>query len=169
MQMTMSKRRFVLILILTAVLSMVVLGVFLYYGSAYQKARQGLKSYDALIAFQNGTLKLEDTVEDVQVYGGSGYWVYVQGDYVIQATDEHTGCTQLFQNGILQAVTTAPPMREAVRLCTPFDPPFSFTLRVRSQEETDKISAAIQEQGSAYLRENDFDYILIDNRNPVIL
>lgn len=168
MQMTLSRRRFVLILILTSVLSMAVLWVSLYYGSAYQKARQGLKSYDALIAFQNGTLELEDTLDDIQVYGGSGYQVYVQGDYVIQATDEHTGCTQIFQNGILRAVTTAPPMREAVRLCTPFNPHFSFTLHVRSQEEADKISAAIQEQGRKYLRDNNYDYILIEGKNPVI-
>ena len=169
MQMTLTRRRFLLILILTSVLSMAVALASLYYGSAYLKARQGLKSDDALIAFQNGTLELVDTMDDIQIYAGSGYQVCVQGDYVIQAMDEHTGCTQIFQNGILRAVTTAPPMREAVRLCTPFNPHFSFTLHVRSQEEADKISAAIQEQGRSYLRENNYDYILIDNKNPVIL
>lgn len=169
MQITLTRRRFVLILILTAVLSMAVVLVSLYYGSAYLKARQGLKSYDALVAFQNGTLELVNTQDDIQVYSGSGYQVYVQGDYVIQATDEHTGCTQVFQNGVLWAVTAAPPMREAVRLCTPFNPPFSFALRVRSQEEAGKISAAVQEQGRGYLRDNDYEYILIDGKNPVIL
>lgn len=169
MQVTLTRRRFVLILTLTAVLSMVVLWVFLYYGSAYQKARQGLKSYDALLAYEQGQLELETTSDDIQVYSGMGYWVYVQGDYVIQATDEHTGCTQIFQNGILRAVTTAPPMREVVRLCTPFNPHFSFTLHVRSQEEADKISAAIQEQGRTYLRDNNYDYMFINGKYLVVL
>lgn len=169
MQMTLTRKRFVLILILTAVLSMVVLWVFLYYGSAYQKARQGLKTYDALLAYEQGQLELDTTSDDIQVYSGMGYWVYVQGDYVIQATDEHTGCTQVFQNGILRAVTTAPPMREVVRLCTPFNPHFSFTLHVRSQEEANKISAAIQEQGRTYLRDNDYDYMFINDKYLVVL
>ena len=58
MQLTMSRKRFVLILVLTAVLAMVVMWVALYYGSAYQKARQGLKSYDALAAYQNGSMEI---------------------------------------------------------------------------------------------------------------
>lgn len=175
MQMTMSRKRFVLILILTSVLTMVVMWVAVYYGSAYQKARQGLKSYDALVAYQNGSMELVDTNDDghemggLQVYRGDGYSVYIQGDYVIQATDESTGCVQVFQNGILWAIKVPYPMREVVQLCTPFSTDFYFTLTVRSQDEIDRISAGIQEQGSTYLRENDFDYILIDNKNPVIL
>lgn len=43
MQLTMSRKRFVLILVLTSLLTMVVMWVALYYGSAYQKAQAGLE------------------------------------------------------------------------------------------------------------------------------
>lgn len=175
MQLTMSRKRFVLILVLTSVLTMVVMWVALYYGSAYQKARQGLKSYDALVAYQNGSMELVDTNDDgdemggLQVYRGDGYSVYIQGDYVIQATDESTGCVRVFQNGILWAIKVPYPMREVVQLGTPFSTDFYFTLTVRSQDEIDRISAGIQEQGKQYLRDNDYEYMPLDDEYLVVL